>query len=571
MTADLDGKRAFVMTMRAREQDIRREKAASNICTNQALLALAASIYLSTIGPHGLRDVAATGAARAAELEAALAAAGAPRLHEAPYLNELVVRVPDARAVHARLLERGILAGIPTADLLPDEPSLADGLLVCATEVTTSDEIERFAAAAGRRARRGGCPGRCGVSVVGERLQPTIFERSAPGRGGGKIPHPPPDALDRIPAAALRATPAALPELAEPEVVRHYVNLSQLNYSVDTGFYPLGSCTMKYNPKLNEWAARLPGFANLHPMAPDATAQGTLAAPLGARGDAGRDQRHGRGHAPAGGGRPRRADRDPDDPRLPPVARRHRRGTRSSSRTPVHGTNPATATMAGFRTITIPSAPDGGVDIDAFRAALGPKTAAIMITNPSTLGLFERRIGELLEATHAAGALAYMDGANLNAILGRFRPGEAGFDVMHFNTHKTFSTPHGGGGPGAGPVGVRAVLVPFLPAPRVIREAGRHVPPRADGRAPDLHRPGALVLRQHGRPRARVRVHPCPRRYRPARGVRRRRPGRELPQGPAPRHATRSRSTGPASTSSSRPPRTSSTAPASGPWTSPSA
>jgi len=147
MTADLDGKRAFVMTMRAREQDIRREKAASNICTNQALLALAASIYLSAIGPHGLRDVAATGAARAAELVAALGEAGAPRLHEAAYLNELVVRVPGARAVHARLLERGILAGIPTADLLPDEPSLADGLLVCATELTTSDEIARFAAA----------------------------------------------------------------------------------------------------------------------------------------------------------------------------------------------------------------------------------------------------------------------------------------------------------------------------------------------------------------------------------------------------------------------------------------
>jgi len=147
MTADLDGARAFVMTMRAREQDIRREKAASNICTNQALLALAASIYLSAIGPHGLRDVAATGAARATELVAALEAAGAPRLHEAPYLNELVVRVRGARAVHARLLERGILAGIPTADLLPDEPSLADGLLVCATELTTSDEIARFAAA----------------------------------------------------------------------------------------------------------------------------------------------------------------------------------------------------------------------------------------------------------------------------------------------------------------------------------------------------------------------------------------------------------------------------------------
>ena len=147
MTTDVDGKRAFVMTLRAREQDIRREKAASNICTNQALLALAASVYLATIGPHGLRDVAALGAARATELEAALASAGAPRIHPGPYLNELVVRVPDARAVHARLLDRGILAGIPTADLLPDEPALADGLLVCATELTTPDEIDRFAEA----------------------------------------------------------------------------------------------------------------------------------------------------------------------------------------------------------------------------------------------------------------------------------------------------------------------------------------------------------------------------------------------------------------------------------------
>jgi glycine dehydrogenase subunit 1 len=145
MTTDLDGKRAFVMTMRAREQDIRREKAASNICTNQALLALAASVYVATIGPHGLGDVAAWGARRAAELEAALAAAGAPRLHGAPYLNEFVVRVPDARAVHARLLERGVLAGIPTADLLPDEPALAEGLLVCCTEVTTEAEIALFA------------------------------------------------------------------------------------------------------------------------------------------------------------------------------------------------------------------------------------------------------------------------------------------------------------------------------------------------------------------------------------------------------------------------------------------
>ena len=157
------------------------------------------------------------------------------------------------------------------------------------------------------------------------------------------------------------------------------------------------------------------------------------------------------------------------------MIRAHHRATGQGARDEVlvpdssHGTNPATATMAGYRTITIPSAPDGGVDIEAFRAALGPRTAAVMITNPSTLGLFEARIGELLEAVHAAGALAYMDGANLNAIMGRFKPGEAGFDVMHFNVHKTFSTPHGGGGPGAGPVGVGKILAPYLPWPRVLR------------------------------------------------------------------------------------------------------
>jgi glycine dehydrogenase subunit 2 len=307
------------------------------------------------------------------------------------------------------------------------------------------------------------------MGVVGERLQPTLFERSRPGRGDGKIPHPPNDALDRIPAAARRADGPALPELNEPEVVRHYVNLSQLNFAIDTGFYPLGSCTMKFNPKLNEWAARLPGFATLHPMAPDEAAQGTLQLLWELE----------RALAEIGGMRA---------VTLQPAAgaqgeltgilmiRAYHRSRGETERTEVlvpdssHGTNPATATMAGFRTITVPSARDGGVDVEAFRAALGPRTAAVMITNPSTLGLFEKRIGELLEAVHEAGALAYMDGANLNAILGRFKPGTAGFDVMHFNVHKTFSTPHGGGGPGAGPVGVGEKLLPFLPAPRVLRE-----------------------------------------------------------------------------------------------------
>ncbi len=306
------------------------------------------------------------------------------------------------------------------------------------------------------------------MSVTGPRLQPTLFERSRPGRGGGKIPHPPAGALDRLPAAARRVTPPALPEMNEPDVVRHYVNLSQLNHAVDTGFYPLGSCTMKFNPKLNEWAARLPGFADLHPMAPDEVAQGTLHLLWELE----------RALAEISG---------MQAVTLQPAAgaqgeltgilmiRAYHQARGDTGRTEVlvpdssHGTNPATASMAGYTTITVPSAADGGVDIDAFTAALGPRTAAVMITNPSTLGLFETRIGELLDAVHAAGALAYMDGANLNAILGRFKPGEAGFDVMHFNVHKTFSTPHGGGGPGAGPVGVGEKLLPYLPTPRVLR------------------------------------------------------------------------------------------------------
>jgi glycine dehydrogenase subunit 2 len=309
------------------------------------------------------------------------------------------------------------------------------------------------------------------MSVTGPRMQPTLFERGRAGRGGGKIPHPPKDALDRIPAGARRELPPGLPEMNEPDVVRHYVNLSQLNYAVDTGFYPLGSCTMKFNPKLNEWAARLPGFANLHPLAPDAAAQGTLQ--LLFELEAALAEISGMRAVtlqPAAGAQGEltgilmirayhraRGDTDRNEVLVPDSS---------------HGTNPATATMAGFRTVTVPSAADGGVDLDAFRAALGPRTAAVMITNPSTLGLFEARIGELLQAVHEAGALAYMDGANLNAILGRFKPGEAGFDVMHFNVHKTFSTPHGGGGPGAGPVGAGEALVPYLPEPRVLREDG---------------------------------------------------------------------------------------------------
>jgi glycine dehydrogenase subunit 2 len=307
-------------------------------------------------------------------------------------------------------------------------------------------------------------------SAVGPTLQPTLAELSVPGRGSPRLPHPPADALAHVPAAHRRRAPLALPEVSEPEVVRHFMDLSRLNYSVDGGFYPLGSCTMKHNPKLHEWAARLPGFARLHPLAPDALAQGTLEllwdlqamlAEIAGM--------HRVTLQPAAGAHGELTG-------LLAIRAFHRsRGDHGRTEVIVpdssHGTNPATATMAGLRAVTVPSAPDGGVDLEALRAALGPQTAAVMLTNPSTLGLFERRIVELVDAVHAAGAQAYMDGANMNAVLGRFRPGDAGFDAMHFNVHKTFSTPHGGGGPGAGPVAVAEHLAPFLPTPLVIRDA----------------------------------------------------------------------------------------------------
>jgi glycine dehydrogenase subunit 2 len=335
----------------------------------------------------------------------------------------------------------------------PGEPSRAE-----------AGEEDAVRQAAQRQA--GQAPGR--QLAVGPALQPTLDELSRPGRGSPKVPHPPADALDGVPQELRRRTPLALPELNEPEVIRHFVNLSQLNYAVDTGFYPLGSCTMKFNPKINEWAARLHGFAALHPLVPDELAQGTLELLW----DLERWLAEISGMSAVS---------------LQPAAGAHGELTGilmirayhlsrgDGQRTEVivpdssHGTNPATASMAGFRTVTVKSDAQGEIDLDALRSTLGPQTAAVMITNPSTLGLFETRIGDLLEAVHAAGALAYMDGANMNAVLGKFRPGAAGFDVMHFNTHKTFSTPHGGGGPGAGPVGVNDKLLPFLPGPRVLR------------------------------------------------------------------------------------------------------
>jgi glycine dehydrogenase subunit 2 len=302
-----------------------------------------------------------------------------------------------------------------------------------------------------------------------------IFEYSHPGRGAtDQWPQDPgPAATADIPAKLRRTHKPLLPEVGELETVRHFTRLSQLNFSIDTHFYPLGSCTMKYNPKACNQYAMLPEFLGRHPLGPETHGQGFLAcmyelqemlkevtgmqavalSPMaGAHGEFA-------GVAMIRAYHRSRGDLARNEIIVPEAA---------------HGTNPATATMCGCVVREIPVDAAGDVDLEALKAAVGPNTAGIMLTNPSTLGVFERRIEEVARIVHAAGGLLYYDGANLNAILGKVRPGDMGFDVIHMNLHKTFSTPHGGGGPGAGAVGVSARLQPFLPIPIVGKEGERY-------------------------------------------------------------------------------------------------
>lgn len=302
--------------------------------------------------------------------------------------------------------------------------------------------------------------------------QALIFEMSKPGRIGYSLPEcdvPQTNIDELIPSHLLRTAPPQLPEVYEVDVIRHYTALSRRNFGIDNGFYPLGSCTMKYNPKLNEDVARLPGFAKIHPYQPESSIQGALELLYALQNDLA-------------------AITGMDQVTLQPAAGAHGEWTglmmirayhesRGEHRTKVivpdssHGTNPASATVAGLETITIKSDPKGLVDLEALRAVAGSDTAALMLTNPNTLGLFEEHIVEIAEIVHEAGGLLYYDGANSNAIMGITRPGDMGFDVVHLNLHKTMSTPHGGGGPGAGPVGVKCKLIPFLPKPTVERRS----------------------------------------------------------------------------------------------------
>ena len=300
-----------------------------------------------------------------------------------------------------------------------------------------------------------------------------VFDLSIPGRRA-HAQAPAEAAMADLPAHLLRTDAPLLPEVSELDAVRHYTRLSQKNFSIDTHFYPLGSCTMKYNPRACNSLAMLPAFLSRHPLAPDETGQGFLACMyelqemlMEVTGMAGVSL------APMAGAQGEFAG-------VAMIRAYHRtRGDKARNEIIVpdaaHGTNPATATMCGYQVREVRTDRDGNVDLQALEKAVGPQTAGLMLTNPSTLGVFERTIERIRDIVHGAGGLLYYDGANLNAILGKVRPGDMGFDVIHMNLHKTFSTPHGGGGPGAGPVGVQERLLPFLPVPIVGREGDRHV------------------------------------------------------------------------------------------------
>lgn len=303
-----------------------------------------------------------------------------------------------------------------------------------------------------------------------------IFELSKPGRKAYKLPPldiEDSDIKDYIPEEFINENDLDLPEVSEVEVIRHYTNLSNKNYGLDTGFYPLGSCTMKYNPKINENMARIDGFSNLHPLQREDCVQGSLQLMYELQEAlaeiAGMDKMTLQPAAGAHGEltgimiikayHEKNGDIKRDKIIVPDSA---------------HGTNPATAAMAGYKIVEVTSTEEGIVDVEALKELVGEDTAGLMLTNPNTLGLFEKDIKEIAKIIHDAGGQLYYDGANANAILGHARPGDMGFDVVHFNIHKTFSTPHGGGGPGSGPVGVKKHLAEFLPVPTVEKEGERY-------------------------------------------------------------------------------------------------
>jgi glycine dehydrogenase subunit 2 len=315
----------------------------------------------------------------------------------------------------------------------------------------------------------------------------TIFEKSKAGRRAAVLPNvdvPDREVADLLPASAIRKSPPRLPEIAEPEIVRHYNKLSRRNFDLDSGFYPLGSCTMKHNPKLHERVASLPGFSRLHPLQSTERAQGALELMWNL--ERSLSEICGLPHVslqPSAGSHGELAGL------LLTKAYHEDRGEHRHlvlAPDTSHGTNPASVTMAGYETVKVATNERGGVDIDDLRAKATEDVACLMLTNPNTLGLFDENIEEIAKIMHEVGATLYYDGANLNAVMGKSRPGDMGFDIVHVNLHKSFTQPHGGGGPGSGPIAVSDRIAPYLPVPRIVQREGRfdfeHDAPKSIGR-----------------------------------------------------------------------------------------
>jgi glycine cleavage system protein P-like pyridoxal-binding family len=437
-TTDRNGKTGCVLTFQAREQHIRRERAASNVCTTQSLMANFASAWLYYKGGKGAQQAAKDGVAIAHSLATEIIKIPGFKVETICYANEFVVRPPTAGFADF-LAEWGLVAPY---DLSVDYPEFTDCVLVACTEMNSLDDMESFLSACEE------------FSVKGH---------------AGKVHQKP----TLLPAWIGVRTPVAIEEHPEVELVRYYTALAHKNFCIDDGFYPLGSCTMKYNPKVNEEIALGDAWANLHSSQREDEVQGALQViyelehwlheVTGC---------HALTLQPAAGAH--------GELTALLMAKRYFADRGEHQRVNVivpdsaHGTNPASANMAGWKTVSIPTDARGNMDVAALKTKLGNDTAVLMLTNPSTLGLFEENILEVARLVHEAGGLLYYDGANMNAIVGICRPADMGFDLVHLNLHKTFSTPHGGGGPGSGPVGCTKALEPYLPEPRVFKEGNRY-------------------------------------------------------------------------------------------------
>lgn len=458
-TTDVNGKTGFVLTLQAREQHIRRAKATSNICTNQGLLVTAATIYMRMLGAKGLQAVAKKCFENSEKLKKILSAInGVNIIFHSPTFHEFVITTEKPiQEIVDSLQKNNIQAGFILENYYPE---LKNSLLICVTETKNEKDIEKYAVA-------------CGA-------ENSQYEANGSGSANDH---------ERI--------SLNIPNISELDTVRHFTRLSQKNFSIETNFYPLGSCTMKYNPRAAKNIAMMPGYLYLHPFTSTKDMQGylknlfelqnmiatltgfeevSLTPMAGAQGEFA-------GVAMIAAYHRDRKDFARTEMLIPDAA---------------HGTNPASARMCGFTVKEIPTcAKTGDIDLDALQKAVSEKTAGIMLTNPSTFGVFERKIQKIADIVHKAGGLLYYDGANLNAILGHARPGDMGFDVMHLNCHKTFATPHGGGGPGSGPVAANKKLKDYLPTPMI----GKN-PPSGDATDPLCQRglPHFYWITQQERP-----------------------------------------------------------------------